>query len=441
MAEDFGGQLGQMWRSVYAQARQIATEEINRVLGNIVRGGKVLPGAIAAGPPGTVLTSPSGGGGTTWTAGASGSVTSVGLTAPAELVVGGSPITGAGTLTFTKAVQAAGTSWMGPLSGTAPPTFRAITPADLPVATGLTLGIVRGDGTTITNVGGVLSAPGAAVVITTQGDTIVGGSAGTPARLALGTAGQVPSPVGADVAWVTPVDRGGLIDVTKADGDLLYRSYAAVTALGIGYIGDSITAGSSLSGGNSPAQASATALSAYGLTVTATNQGVSGSNTSQWVPGAVSGYYATAKAAFAAAGVKVVQIMLGTNDCHTSVNTSVAQYATNVQAMVADLVHAGYTVVLAYPPYTTASGRQLTLLSGYLGVLDTLVDGYHVRQGDTGAYTYFRLNPSTLQADALHPTQAGSDYLGGTLWARALRQLVAAATGPQTLQRLVPRPP
>ena len=42
MAEDFGGQLGQMWRSVYAQARQIADEQIKAALGNIVRGGKVV---------------------------------------------------------------------------------------------------------------------------------------------------------------------------------------------------------------------------------------------------------------------------------------------------------------------------------------------------------------------------------------------------------------
>jgi len=181
MADDFGGQLGQMWRAVYAQARQIADEQINKVLGNIVRGGKVLPGAIAAGPPGTVLTSPSGGGGTSWTApgGGSGTVTSVGLTAPSELVVGGSPITTAGTITLTKAVQAPNMVWAGPTSGgSGAPTFRALVAADippldasavatgtfaagrLPLATGTAFGAVRPDGTTVTVAGGVLSAAG-----------------------------------------------------------------------------------------------------------------------------------------------------------------------------------------------------------------------------------------------------------------------------------------
>src|SRR5271157_2478896 len=63
----------------------------------------------------------------------SGTVTSVALAAPAEFTVGGSPITGAGTLTLTKATQTANTVWAGPASaGPTAPTFRALVVADIP---------------------------------------------------------------------------------------------------------------------------------------------------------------------------------------------------------------------------------------------------------------------------------------------------------------------
>src|SRR5277367_6641130 len=56
-----------------------------------------------------------------------GSVTSVALTAPAEFTVTGSPVTGAGTIAITKAVENANTVWAGPTSGAAAaPGFRAL---------------------------------------------------------------------------------------------------------------------------------------------------------------------------------------------------------------------------------------------------------------------------------------------------------------------------
>lgn len=62
-----------------------------------------------------------------------GSVTSVALAAPAEFTVSGSPITGAGTLTLTKATQSANLVYAGPSSGSAAqPGFRSLVAADLP---------------------------------------------------------------------------------------------------------------------------------------------------------------------------------------------------------------------------------------------------------------------------------------------------------------------
>lgn len=64
--------------------------------------------------------------------GGGGTVTSVGLSAPAELVVGSSPVTTSGTITLAWASQGANIVFAGPaIGGAATPGFRAIVPADL----------------------------------------------------------------------------------------------------------------------------------------------------------------------------------------------------------------------------------------------------------------------------------------------------------------------
>lgn len=72
------------------------------------------------------------------TAGSGGTVTSVGLSAPSALLtISGSPVTGSGTLSMSLATQAVNTVFAGPASGgSAVPTFRSLTPADLPVMVG-----------------------------------------------------------------------------------------------------------------------------------------------------------------------------------------------------------------------------------------------------------------------------------------------------------------
>jgi hypothetical protein len=62
-----------------------------------------------------------------------GSVTSVGLSMPAEFSVAGSPVTGSGTLAATKANQSANQVYAGPTTGSAAaPAFRALVAADIP---------------------------------------------------------------------------------------------------------------------------------------------------------------------------------------------------------------------------------------------------------------------------------------------------------------------
>ncbi len=85
-------------------------------------------------------------------------VTSAALSMPGEFSVGGSPITGSGTFTVTKATETKNTVYAGPVSGVdAVPTFRAIDSSDLPVATDSVLGAVKPDGTIITVSSGAIT--------------------------------------------------------------------------------------------------------------------------------------------------------------------------------------------------------------------------------------------------------------------------------------------
>jgi len=81
---------------------------------------------------------------------AGGSVLSVGLSLPAQLIVSGSPVTTSGTLTGVWANESANRIFSGPSSGAAAaPTFRALVTADLPAGVG-----------TVTSVSATLTVPG-----------------------------------------------------------------------------------------------------------------------------------------------------------------------------------------------------------------------------------------------------------------------------------------
>lgn len=77
----------------------------------------------------------------TSTSGGIGSVTSVGLVAPAEFTVSGSPVTASGNLTFVKNQQFANYVYAGPATGSFPgiPSFRQLVTGDIPSLTSLTV--------------------------------------------------------------------------------------------------------------------------------------------------------------------------------------------------------------------------------------------------------------------------------------------------------------
>lgn len=64
---------------------------------------------------------------------ASGTVTSVGLSLPADLTVSGSPVTTSGTLSAVWASESANTFHAGPNGSSGTPTWRTIVAADIPV--------------------------------------------------------------------------------------------------------------------------------------------------------------------------------------------------------------------------------------------------------------------------------------------------------------------
>lgn len=93
--------------------------------------------------------------------GGTGAVTSVALALPSIFVVSGSPVTSTGTLTGTFVGQNANFVFAGPVSGSANiPSFRALVPADLPIATAALRGaVIAGNGLTV-NGSGVLNNTG-----------------------------------------------------------------------------------------------------------------------------------------------------------------------------------------------------------------------------------------------------------------------------------------
>ncbi len=205
--------------------------------------------------------------------------------------------------------------------------------------------------------------------------------------------------------------------------------------LHLGFIGDSITGGDAATdiGVNDAVTLCGVQLSTTGgtRTVTTVNQGVAGTVSHDWIP-SFGTDYSTAVAAFASAGVTLVHIMLGTNDAKTSnvdflgVPGTISFYLSNLTQTVNALVTAGYKVVISYPLYldytnggaAAWSAESDTVLSGFQGSINSLVDGVHVFQGDVTAYTYFSSHTSDL-VDGVHPDDSGHAYLGAH-WATAI---------------------
>ena len=135
----------------------------------------------------------------TWATNTStGTVTSVGLTAPQEFSVAGSPVTSAGTLALTWGSQASGLVLASPVTGAGTPTFRSLTAPEIPSL----------DASKLTS--GILTVPrgGTGIASATASGLIYGNGTGVFQVLSPGSNGQVLSLTGGTPTWITDVGTG-----------------------------------------------------------------------------------------------------------------------------------------------------------------------------------------------------------------------------------------
>ena len=235
---------------------------------------------------------------------------------------------------------------------------------------------------------------------------------------------------------------------------VVFGSFARITkpTLLIVFIGDSITYGAGLANPlqEAPPAAACDALRKLTGPVMASNQGVSGFTTVDFLPstGTVFRKVMQAAAGLAADGGQLVfSIMLGTNDSAVEGTNgspvSPASYKANLQTICDSLLKAfpDCKIVINRPVWyspNTYNGAKylaegLQRLQSYFPGIDGLVSAYsathpgHVYAGDKKAFGYFEKNYQTdLQTEAgkqgnffLHPNKKGAAALG-QFWADAI---------------------
>lgn len=146
----------------------------------------------------------------------SGSVTSVGLTAPAEFTVSGSPVTTSGTLVITKATESANTVWAGPTTGApAQPAFRALVAADLPASLSLsqTFATIDDESATLANSRRLVAGTNVTFTDGGAGSTLTiaatAGGGGTLQSNVFTSSGTFSVPTSVSAVWLTMVGGGG----------------------------------------------------------------------------------------------------------------------------------------------------------------------------------------------------------------------------------------
>ena len=271
----------------------------------------IWPSAQAA-SAGYILTN-DGTGQLSWSPASATGVTSVALALPASVfTVSGSPVTSTGTLTGSLNTQSANTVWAGPTSGSAAaPTFRSLVSADipslsaiyLPLAGGTMSGSINGGGFEALNFADPASAQSLSTkhyvdtttissgLMTTKGDMIYENATPAPARLPIGSTGQILTVAGGLPVWaapaivplttgvsgILPVANGGTNSNATLSNNRIMMSVGGAIVEGSALTNGQIFIGST---GSAPVAASLTAgsgvtitPSAGGITIAATGSG------------------------------------------------------------------------------------------------------------------------------------------------------------------------
>ena len=277
---------------------------------------------------------------------------------------------------------------------------------------------------------------GQTITVTGSGAALTGATFTLAGGLGAAIAAQSVSSATSATLTINPGVPGyGAATITSSAGGsaALAINPPALGALNIGFIGDSITAGTN---GN-PVAAMVAFLSTKGYAAVATNKGVSGTSTTDWLPGG--SYLPAAISAFQSAGVTVVQVMLGTNDWRTPNSLTAAQHSANMRAIVAALRTAGFLVMINKAPWmlpneNAGNGQvwpddaNFRTLTGWKANV-SLCDGVTVAVGDTGFHQYTSLNNlSVLDSYGIHPKDAANNNLLGQYWALAFLGRYGAAS-------------
>jgi lysophospholipase L1-like esterase len=255
----------------------------------------------------------------------------------------------------------------------------------------------------------------------------------------------------ADVAYSAPAGETG-VSTSAATGLTVAAEYSS-TILNLVYMGDSITAGSTLSvpATQAPPVTCSIFLSGmYGIrNAFYTNEGYSGFTTNSFLPTVnTSNCYSNSVSAMADleaanAGTEVFSIMLGTNDSAQSVTA--AQVGTNLETIIGSLLASfpsAYVVMNEPILYTANQGNGYSETG--LGFLSTYYTEYpivavyenglhpgHVLVGETDAAGFFA-NSYTTEMTAqsgtngyyfIHPDQQGALNLG-RLWANGIYRAI-----------------
>lgn len=300
--------------------------------------------------------------------------------------------------------------------------------------------------TTYANVAGSISLSPSSVVANTSGNVItVTGTATAFSGSPFTTTGGIGSyqsaqSVSSGTSGTVTINPGlagqGNLTVTDAGGGgnaTLTINPPSSGTLKIGWIGDSITAGTN---GAPVTQAVSYLTNIAGYTVTSSNRGINATSSSDWISGSTD--LNNAKTAFAGAGVTIIHYMLGTNDTRAPNNFSPATHHANVVSTVNDLVAAGYSVIISKPPMiypnTSPGATQWSAdpngtLQAYWLLDSQLANGTNIFIGDQGYFAYSLNNPTTWTADGVHPKDATQNNILGNDWGVAIQNRFGNAMG------------
>jgi lysophospholipase L1-like esterase len=183
--------------------------------------------------------------------------------------------------------------------------------------------------------------------------------------------------------------------------------------IGVGCLGDSITAGTSV--GLSPTVRFSYHMNRGARVFTVLNRGIPASTSTLWRSDNASNYLDSAIAAIEALGTseKWATILLGANDASIEGN-SAATFLDNITEMTNFLTAAGINVLIFPPPLALSITDGDTLadrLISYGAIVAPLENGTDVFVADNKTRDEFILRPSEL-GDGVHPNDDGGNAQG-----------------------------